>query len=959
MRPEADLIESILVSAVDIESAAERRQFVERACGGDPELRRRVEELVENHFHAGSFLEGPAVGPAETASFGTPAANTPTSPRESSAAQAEVVGPYKLVQEIGEGGMGTVFLAQQQEPVKRLVALKIIKAGMDSRAVLARFEAERQALAMMDHPNIAKVFDGGATSNGRPYFVMELVKGTPITKYCDDHRLSPKDRLELFVQVCQAVQHAHQKGVIHRDIKPSNVLVAPYDAKPVVKVIDFGVAKAAGQTLTEQTLVTGFGAIVGTLEYMSPEQAELNNTDIDTRSDIYALGVVLYELLTGTTPLESKQVKQSGMLEALRIIREEEPPKLSNRLASTEELPVIAANRGTEPRRLTRLVRGELDWIVMKCLEKDRNRRYETANGFAADVQRYLVDEPVQACPPSAGYRMRKFVRRNSGAVLAVAMVLLALVAGTAVSAWQAVRANRAEEKAGQDRDMAQEAEADTRAFSDFLISDVLAATRPKGEQGGLGRDVTVRVALDAAVPKLAERFRGRPRAEAVAREAIGNTYRMIGDYRNGEVQLRRAVELRRRALGPDQEDTLRSQHGLAKLLLANEQADEAESLLEETVRSRQVRLGSEHRDTLASLSLLGVAHARTGHLPESVRTLEKALKSQRTLLGPDDPDSLDTLDSLGNALRLSGRHREALPLMEELYRRAQRVWPPEHPDRIECLYHLGLAYRDGGRPADAVPILEQALRLNESQRGPNHTRTWDSLHSLARAYEAVGRVPEALAAFAEIVKRQTADPAHGPNSWFTIGAACTLALAQIRAGHAKDALPLLEDSVKRLPLSPNAYPDIPGILPALADLLQGYRDASRQPEADRVRALLCEAYAAIAEVLLRQPNHVRLAKAADGFPEMFPERGEGYVRAAGFLAQCVAPAQRDVKLPEENRHRLAREYGDRALLMLRKAINEGYSKPNELRNAPAFESLRSRDEFGRLIKELEAKVKR
>jgi WD40 repeat protein/serine/threonine protein kinase len=430
VRPVADLIESILIAAVDIEPAAERRQFIERACGGDPELRRRVAELVENHFDAGRFLEEPAVDPADTASFATRAAEPSAAPRESSAAPGEVVGQYKLVQEIGEGGMGTVFLAQQQDPVKRFVALKIIKAGMDSRSVLARFEAERQALARMDHPNIAKVFDGGATPAGRPFFVMELVKGAPITKYCDEHRMPPRDRLELFIQVCQAVQHAHQKGIIHRDLKPSNILVAAYDSQPVVKVIDFGVAKAVGQPLTEKTLVTGFGTIVGTLEYMSPEQAEIDQLDIDTRCDVYSLGAVLFELLTGTTPLERKRVKQSGVFEALRMIREEEPPTLSNRLGNTEELSAIAANRGTEPAKLARLMRGELDWIAMKALEKDRNRRYETADAFATDVQNYLDDKPVRAVPPSAGYRLRKFARRNRRALVTVSVVSLAALVG-------------------------------------------------------------------------------------------------------------------------------------------------------------------------------------------------------------------------------------------------------------------------------------------------------------------------------------------------------------------------------------------------------------------------------------------------------------------------------------------------------------------------------------------------
>ena len=343
-----------------------------------------------------------------------------------------VIGPYKLLQQIGEGGMGTVYMAEQTRPVQRKVALKVIKPGMDSRQVIARFEAERQALAMMDHVNIARVLDAGATESGRPYFVMELVHGVPITKYCDDNHLTPRERLELFVPVCQAIQHAHQKGIIHRDIKPSNVMITLYDGKPVPKVIDFGVAKATEQKLTERTLFTQYGTMVGTLEYMSPEQAEMSALGVDTRSDIYSLGVLLYELLTGSTPLSHKRVTEAAYAEILRMIKEEEPPRPSTRLSdSGEALASISAQRHMEPAKLTKLVRGELDWIVMKTLEKDRNRRYETANGFAADVQRYLDDEPVQACPPSAWYRFRKFARRNKTALATAAVVVSALCIAT------------------------------------------------------------------------------------------------------------------------------------------------------------------------------------------------------------------------------------------------------------------------------------------------------------------------------------------------------------------------------------------------------------------------------------------------------------------------------------------------------------------------------------------------
>lgn len=465
--------ETLFAGALEIVDPAARAAYLARECHEDPALRVRVEALLESHMQRG-FLEQPAVGRAE---IGIDIEKTLASDDpglrgdESFELAGTVIGPYKLLQQIGEGGMGSVFMAEQTEPVRRTVAVKVVKAGMDSRQVLARFGAERQALALMDHPNIAKVLDADSTAQGRPYFVMELVKGTAITRYCDENRLTPKQRLGLFLQVCAAVQHAHQKGIIHRDLKPSNVLVGLYDGKPVPKIIDFGVAKAIGERLTEQTLFTGFGAVVGTPEYMSPEQAQLDNVDIDTRSDIYSLGILLYELLTGTTPLQRKRVERAALLEVLRLIREEEPPKPSSRVSTTEELGRIAANRNMEPRGLSGLIQGDLDWIVMKCLDKDRNRRYATANGIAADLQRYLLDEPVEARPPSAGYRFSKLIKRNKGLVIAATMVACALLAGIAGTTWQAIRAERARDNEAAHRKLAEKARDRTRDVLDAMTS--------------------------------------------------------------------------------------------------------------------------------------------------------------------------------------------------------------------------------------------------------------------------------------------------------------------------------------------------------------------------------------------------------------------------------------------------------------------------------------------------------
>jgi WD40 repeat protein/tetratricopeptide (TPR) repeat protein/serine/threonine protein kinase len=474
----------IFDAALAIDDPDRRAAYLDQACAGTPGLREHILGLLEMDRRLGSFLETPAPGPAATLAQEPPGA---------------AVGPYRLLQPLGEGGMGTVYLAEQRQPVQRQVALKVIRPGLGGGQVLARFEAERQALALMDHPNIARVLDAATTEGGQPYFVMELVRGVPITRYCDEHRLTLKERLGLFIPVCQAVQHAHQKGVIHRDLKPSNVLVALYDGKAMPKVIDFGVAKATGPRLTDKTLFTEFGQVVGTPEYMSPEQAELDQLDIDTRSDIYSLGVLLYELLTGTTPLAPKGLREAPLLEVLRRLREEEPPKPSARLGTAVDLPAIAARRGVEPRQLRGLVRGELDWIVMRCLEKDRNRRYETANGLARDLERYLHDEPVAAGPPGAGYRLRKFVRRHKAPVLAAALVLLSLVAGVAGVTWkwreadslggQARRAEAAAVQKTHDEEAAKEqAQQVSRELQKTLYEQAIALAHHEWQNGNPGR---------------------------------------------------------------------------------------------------------------------------------------------------------------------------------------------------------------------------------------------------------------------------------------------------------------------------------------------------------------------------------------------------------------------------------------------------------------------------------------
>jgi serine/threonine protein kinase len=544
MPPASDNMKAVFLAALEKTAHDERAAFLAQACAEDPTLRVRVEALLQAHDQPDRLLDCPA---ADLLSLTGVAAYLAPLPGEQ---PGEVVaGRYKLLEPIGEGGMGIVWVAEQTQPVRRTVALKVIKAGMDTRQVVARFESERQALALMDHPNIAHVLDGGLTSSGRPYFVMEYVKGVPITQFCDSARLSVAERLKLFVSVCQAVQHAHQKGIIHRDIKPRNVLVSSYDGTPVPKVIDFGLAKAMHERLTEHSLHTAHATVLGTPLYMSPEQAQCDNADVDTRSDIYSLGVLLYELLTGTTPVERASVEKAPWDEVQRIIREVEPPRPSSRLSSTKTLASLAACRQTEPAGLTRLVRGELDWIVMKALEKDRNRRYETANGFAMDVQRFLAGEPVLAVPPSTSYRLRKLARKHWAALATVATIFLLLVAGVAVSTWQAVRATNAQGEARQaerdalqakedaeqserdalqaktdaerERDAKEQERKYAQAIADFVKNDFLALTSVEGqgrfggkEGSALSKDATLKQLLDRAAEKLNQRKDLDPRIE-------------------------------------------------------------------------------------------------------------------------------------------------------------------------------------------------------------------------------------------------------------------------------------------------------------------------------------------------------------------------------------------------------------------------------------------------------------
>lgn len=820
-------VKDLFVAAVELRDSQARQALLDRECGDDPDLRRRLQVLLQAHYHPEPALERPLAAPPDPDTSLVPDDGhlTADHPALTEAPGTIIAGRYKLLERIGEGGMGAVWMAEQREPVKRLVAVKLIKPGMDSRAVLARFEAERQALALMDHPNIAKVFDGGTTAAGRPYFVMELVKGVPVTEYCDERHLTIRARLDLLVAICSAVQHAHQKGVIHRDLKPANLLVTEHDGQPVPKVIDFGLAKAlhATSVLTEKTLHTSFGAVVGTTLYMAPEQVGINALDVDTRTDIYALGVILYELLTGSTPLEKDRLKEAMWDEVQRLIREEEPPKPSTRLSASDTLPRIAARRHVEPAKLSHLVRGELDWIVMKALEKDRSRRYDTATGLARDIQRYLKDEPVEACPPSAAYRVRKFLRRHRGPAAAVVTVFLAVVAGAGLATWQAVRARRAEAAALAERDAKEQARlaeaaqraaavaqkeraeraeeqarqeaAVSRAVRDFLQTDLLrqadvvAQVESQRLTGGgfptqvnpTIRDLLDRAAAGLAPDKIGAKFPGQPRVRAEILDTVGRTYSGVGEFGNAISHLTRAADLYRAELGPDDATTLATRHALAGAFAGAGRMTDAVALFEKVRDARAARLGPDDPATLDTRTELGMAYTLSGKVADAVAELEQVQDAAARAVGMGETLTLKAQFYLAKAYRDSGRLEDALALAVAAADRAKNLMAPDHPYAQTGLSFIAQLYQQAGRTAEAIPLLKTVLDVHSARYGPGDPHTLHLLALLSRAYQDVGRSDEALPLLrrtVEAVRRK-----NGPTDPATQKAVHSLAAALANLG--------------------------------------------------------------------------------------------------------------------------------------------------------------------------------
>jgi len=939
---------------------AERSAFLEQACAGDTALRRRVEALLRSHETPDSFLVRSEGNPETTkdsnfdqieddAGAARPE-KEPIARNSTVESPGSRIGPYKLLQPIGEGGMGTVYMAEQTQPVRRTVALKLIKAGMDSRQVLARFGAERQALALMDHPNIARVLDAGTTNDGRPYFVMELVKGIPITRFCDNRRLTTRERLALAIPVCQAVQHAHQKGVIHRDIKPSNVLIALYDGKPVPKVIDFGVAKATGPKLTDQTLYTEFGAVVGTVEYMSPEQAELNQLDIDTRSDIYSLGVLIYELLTGSTPLQRKRLKQAAVLEVLRLIREEEPPRPSLRISTTAELPSIAACRNVEPRKLSALMRGELDWIVMKALEKDRDRRYETANGLAADLRRYLDDEAVQACPPTAAYRLSKFAKKYRVALATACAFVAVLVGATVISLWQAVRANQARAEAvlayaaetqqrweAQDqRDRAFKAEEDAtasmnraRAAVDDYLTTISESRLLKSPLPGLQ---PLRKELLTTALKYYADFVNRHQDDpglqadlAAATLRVGEITDQIGSQEEALKAFQTALRMYDSLAGGDFSPSSRSYRAgqgrcLVRLAMIQDNQGHSDESLTEFQRSIDLLAQLNHElpgdeGIRADLALAHHYLAKTlmkKGSPEEVLGHQRAAIEIRKGLAAEFPKQLShrvdlalSLSNLGAILMRQGKNTEALESVRGA-NAIQRALVEEHPEDPRLQSTLALS------------TVGMAVNLNSLGRWkecrPLHLESVEIMSRVVAENPAVTEFRAILASLASQSGQYLID--HDEIE------AGLIVLAKARDQG---------ETIRRT--NPNDVRN----LNSLASIHRGIaKSRAKQGK--------------IADALDSLRQAIAIGERIAGEDSLFT-----YDLACG-LALYSEFVGRDQTGPEKDSNNNSQHYSDKAMVVLRQAVDRGWKEADWTERDPELGSLRARPDFQELIKTLRRK---
>ncbi|HEX5473484.1 MAG TPA: serine/threonine-protein kinase [Vicinamibacterales bacterium] len=724
----------------------------------------------------------------------TRAAATPSSHR--------TIGAYRLIDKLGEGGMGEVWRAEQSTPFRRTVAIKLIKAGMDTSAVVARFESERQALALMAHPNIASVFDAGSTPDGRPFFAMEYVAGTPITTFCDRQRLSVRQRLALFIQVCDGVQHAHQKAIIHRDLKPSNVLIALHDDKPVPKIIDFGLAKATAQRLTEKSMFTEVGVMVGTPAYMSPEQADLTERHVDTRTDVYALGVILYELLVGALPVDDRTLREAGFQEMLRLIQEREPPRPSVKLrAMGEASSASAGHRQQDVRTLARRLHGDLDWITMKALEKDRTRRYGSASDLAADLERHLRDEPVLAGPPSPTYRARKFVRRHRVGVSVASAAIVLLVAFAITSVVQ-------ERRIARERDRANQEAAASQRVADFMVN-MFKVSDPSEARGNT---VTAREILDKASHDIGTNLEKDPLLQARLMDTMGNVYKSLGLFPQAKALLGQALDIRRRLLGNDQADTVDTMRALAGLMTDNGDPG-AEALDRQVLAIDQRVLGPKAPETLKALNNVATAVSKRGAFEQAAQMYREVLAGANVTWGEGSFQAVRITGNLVFALNGAGKYREAEAVGRHALEIARRTLGTDHPDTLSLMNNLAVSLEHQGKIDEKTTLEEEALNDSRRVNGPRHPDTLLLATNVAALHLDAGRLAEAESELKSVLAIE--EQVLGTDNSTMALTRYDLARVEAVQGHRTEALSLLRTAVEH-GLDPSFVHEIDGTFPSL-----------------------------------------------------------------------------------------------------------------------------------------------